>query len=481
VTRRRVPKQTQMEPKIRAKALFELRRWGSPASALWATVLSACASGCSLLSLDILQSGEGSGGATSSATTSGGGNQGGAGGEVGGGGTGGGVLGSCGRVDLIDEDFSSTAKFNAWFVSENASLQGRGTLTLNLDGIPGPERFAYAETRYLLDPRESAISVRVDEVLNAPVSGFSETFFRITDGPRYLGVNLVGAQLRLYAWDGSSGVSVLEIPYDSVAHRYWRLREGSGVTHFDTSQNGGTWNTQVSVATENLPSLSLVRVQLGAYSNESLQPPGTASFALLRGSPSPGPACPSASLIDAFDSSSEDSLWRRSSFSGDCVRSYEQSSIVFSFPDTATGACTLRSSSLFDLRGSAASVRVLELPTPGIDTTEGHMGVQTPEGAGISVAADGSWLGVYRTEVGGVRTLEHSEPYDPINHRYWRIRESGGQVRAEVSADGSDFTTIDSRALWFDASRVEVSVGGETSANPGGLGRYRFDDLNILP
>jgi hypothetical protein len=351
---------------------------------------------------------------------------------------------------------------------------------LNLDALQGPERFAYAQTRHSFDSRESAISVRVDESLAVPQSGFSETFFRLTDGPGYLGVNLVGAQLRLYAWDGSAGVSLLEIPYDPETHRYWRLREESGTTHFDTSQNGDTWSTQVSVATANLPAMPLVRVQLGAYSNGA-DPPGTARFARLRGSPSPGPTCPVASLVDDFDSSSEASLWRRSTFSGECVRSYEQGALVVSFPGTATGECTLRSSTLFDFRGSAASVLVLELPTPGINTTEGHLGVQTPEGAGISIAADGSYLGVYRAEVGSEPSLEVALDYDPINHRYWRIRESGGQVRAEVSADGSDFTTIDSRALWFDASRVEVSVGGETTANPGGLGRFRFDDFNILP
>jgi hypothetical protein len=52
------------------------------------------------------------------------------------------------------------------------------------------------------------------------------------------------------------------VPYDAIAHRFWRLREASGVIYWDVSANGTLWSTLIS--TVNTIDLSAVVIDLVA-------------------------------------------------------------------------------------------------------------------------------------------------------------------------------------------------------------------------
>lgn len=52
---------------------------------------------------------------------------------------------------------------------------------------------------------------------------------------------------------GGGDHQVFEIPYDPVAHRWWRIRESSGTCYWDTSPDGTNWTNQASAATPAIP------------------------------------------------------------------------------------------------------------------------------------------------------------------------------------------------------------------------------------
>jgi hypothetical protein len=55
------------------------------------------------------------------------------------------------------------------------------------------------------------------------------------------------------------------IPLDPVAHRWWRIREASGTTYFDTSPDSVTWTNRWSVADPiNLTSLDIILMSGGS-------------------------------------------------------------------------------------------------------------------------------------------------------------------------------------------------------------------------
>jgi hypothetical protein len=76
----------------------------------------------------------------------------------------------------------------------------------------------------------------------------------------------------------------------------------------------------------------------------------------------------------------------------------------------------------------------------------------------------------WRRVIGGTTSLQNSVTYDPVNHAWWRIRESGGIVYFDTSADASTWTNRDSFAPGFNTDRVWISVtsgyyGTESAAN----------------
>jgi hypothetical protein len=66
------------------------------------------------------------------------------------------------------------------------------------------------------------------------------------------------------------------IPYDPIAHRWWRFRESQGTTTFDTSPDGKTWKTRYSIPTPGF--LTEVRVNILVGAVEASAVGGTAIF-----------------------------------------------------------------------------------------------------------------------------------------------------------------------------------------------------------
>jgi hypothetical protein len=136
----------------------------------------------------------------------------------------------------------------------------------------------------------------------------------------------------------------------------------------------------------------------------------------------------------------------------------------------------LSSEHFYDLRGDAVSIEIKSM-------------VNTASGAHVSlVAYDDNDNAVVFSQQGG--TLSCSKwidgmqaelgraPYDPIAHRFWRMREASGTLAWETSADGLGWTTQASSSNLFDLGSVKVQLVAEVNAGEPDPGEARFDNLN---
>ncbi len=66
------------------------------------------------------------------------------------------------------------------------------------------------------------------------------------------------------------------VPYDAVAHRWWRIAEAGGMLRFQTSSDGRVFDDHATIAT---PSYAgAVRVIIGAGTYQAEPDPGSAEF-----------------------------------------------------------------------------------------------------------------------------------------------------------------------------------------------------------
>jgi hypothetical protein len=82
---------------------------------------------------------------------------------------------------------------------------------------------------------------------------------------------------------------------------------------------------------------------------------------------------------------------------------------------------------------------------------------------------------------GMMDTPSHYTPYDPVAHRWWRIRERAGTTYFEVSPNGYDWTVLDSVPTPIPVNGVQVVLGAGAQTPSPDPGVAIFDNLNMPP
>lgn len=137
------------------------------------------------------------------------------------------------------------------------------------------------------------------------------------------------------------------------------------------------------------------------------------------------------------------------------------------------------SAALQNLMGCSMHVELVTPPSAGGVQAFMYAGVSTDDRTGFFVLNDVLRM-VIRTA--GSHSEESTVAFDPVAHRWWRLREADGQVFWDTSADG--ITWVER----FDALRPgppqnlaasTISLGG---ASPGSMaGSVAFDNFNVQP
>lgn len=139
----------------------------------------------------------------------------------------------------------------------------------------------------------------------------------------------------------------------------------------------------------------------------------------------------------------------------------------------------LNSTTTYDLTESSAFIEILATPVNGNGSTQAIFSLQQDSGTSVSISKNGPLLATnYR--VGGVETTT-TRPYDPIAHKWWRIRMAGGTVFYEVSSSCKAWIVLGTYipvATYTAVTAFFISGYWGTESN---VGLFRIDNFNRQP
>lgn len=186
-----------------------------------------------------------------------------------------------------------------------------------------------------------------------------------------------------------------------------------------------------------------------------------------------------ASLSDSFaDNSVSTSAWVESAI-GSATVAETSAEIRFTLPSSTAGTHIARLTSryVYDLTGSSFYVNIDTMVATGVAATAFFQLYLNDTNAL-------QWIQVSNTLyarhiVAGVSTDEFSATWNATNHKYLRIRESGGNIEWHSSANGTSWTLRGDIATPFTITDLYVDFGA-TCGNIASPGSFRIEDVNLI-
>src|SRR5262249_41515455 len=86
-----------------------------------------------------------------------------------------------------------------------------------------------------------------------------------------------------------------------------------------------------------------------------------------------------------------------------------------------------------------------------------------------------------RLQENGSATTVSAAPYDPVAHKWWRIRETGGITGCETSPDGASWTVLAATPTPPFISFGFVHLAAGSYASVSFAGEARFDNVDLPP
>lgn len=376
----------------------------------------------------------------------------------------------CGSMALLRDDFGDTVTGAQWYSTVGSGVrvvETAGHLAIALGtGTAGVEGRYTSRNAY--DLRASSIAATVLRTTG------EYTAIEVRDPDRRGGaIGVERTTLVALVLDDAIETQRAQVAYDPARHRHWRLREAGGTLHWETSADLATWSL---LHAEPLPMTgTLAHARLVAWGQTTAG--GEAWFDDVN---LPAPAmpgfCPASSVRDDFDDGVVARSYNNWSSMGPCTGREVDGAFELSFSGSGDAWCGVETRQLVDLRDDAISI---EVPTaPGFSTAEAFFEALTPAGDKVQM---GRGPGGLFTEIrqGNRQPAWQEIPYDPVFHRFWRLRESGGQTYWDTSADGVTWTNRFSAATAIDVSAVIIdAAAGHWNPGPRTPFVVRYDRLN---
>ena len=289
---------------------------------------------------------------------------------------------------------------------------------------------------------------------------------------------------RLYAQSsiGGTKVDLASLPYDSVAHRFWRIREVAGQVEFHTAPGTGgvpgPWTRRASAAWNAALPLNSLKFEMKAGTLDPHAHPGTAIFDTFKA------AVPSETVLlaDTFNDNVLNTDWRVANlFSG-----YEDPAIQVTETNeriqigplavNATGSHFngIASARVYRFAGGHAYVELVRPPAmTGVTYAMFAVGINSTNYYRWQVSGERLYA---QSSIGGTKVNLASIPYDSVAHRFWRIREVAGQVEFHTAPGTGGVPgpwTRRASAAWnaalpLSSLKFEMKAGTlDPHANPG--------------
>ena len=365
---------------------------------------------------------------------------------------------SCGRVDLLGDDFAGTVRAPVWgrypiddFTGTTVAQVG----DLAVTPAAAMESFGAYFSQRRHDLRGGEISVEVTEVLTpAPMS----VTYLVAAGPDgsqdQAGIAAVNGWLGcVWVAAGNEQQICPGVAYSSTAHRWWRLREQDGTAYWETSADpAGAWTSHASRPTPAWFQYALIEIGAGHHPAQSS--PGTARFDNVNGGTASGSWCPAADFVDPFDGGIDPVRWAYRNVSA-CTVDDGTSDVSITAPaGTDPFDCWFGASAAYDLTDSSVTLEVTAVDTAS--TAASYLWVTDFGGTHMLVIRQERGMLYFdqdRTPVGT------PVPWDATTHRYWRIAHDGGQIRFRTSGGMGSWQDHHSAAIGFPVDGVLVYFG----------------------
>lgn len=192
----------------------------------------------------------------------------------------------------------------------------------------------------------------------------------------------------------------------------------------------------------------------------------------------PAPPCHPTELEDDFNGATPNQLWLLHQEAGavGVAGGHGFAEVPAGISGQGAWFSTHRS---YDVRGCQVWVEVPLVPPGDLDG-----------GALFSVMVDQDDMALFETSggelgmgllVGGAFQAGTSTSYDPVQHRWWRIRDDAGIIYFETSGDGLTWRVLLQTETPALLDAVHVLLGVQVLAPYSGVVRAEFDNLNLLP
>lgn len=186
---------------------------------------------------------------------------------------------------------------------------------------------------------------------------------------------------------------------------------------------------------------------------------------------------PARNLIESFNSETFGTRWVNWG-GAQCTLANGKLTIAST---TSANYYGIDSEELIDLTGSEISIEVLDV---------GNQGLASLEVNPIDLLLDADnhllWLitngdlGAYKKVAGTLSLVGSSVTYNATDHRWLRIRESGGTIYWDASPDRSTWTNIASLATPFALSPLLLTISIGTWQAEGSTSQMIVDNLNYI-
>lgn len=285
---------------------------------------------------------------------------------------------------------------------------------------------------------------------------------------------ILGMQVRVGYFDAVAAA----LPYDPVAHAWVRIRETGGNLLWQTSADGLTWTTRRTAASPAWVADADLQVQLLAHRDG-----GTDDFAEFDNF-NVNPATPFASLADDFSSPAVDTAKWPDNYNEAPGGAMPDQPAGRARVPCDTDFAAYASAAIYTLASSRAAVQIVP---PAVGGATGSVFCQLliiSDVAGTQIVFEidvSTNLLLMAVHVDFNDENPGTLPYDPAQHAWLRISETGGLLRWETSPDGRAWTTqhTETAPSWVADTNLQTQL---LAYRDDGTPDYAyFDNFNITP
>lgn len=379
----------------------------------------------------------------------------------------------CSPMSMVAADFEDgiTSKWLPLVVGSQPMISGfyNGP---QLVLVMGEQGYLTVSSEWFYDLRDDQFTIELGDSLDTTAGNEYEIELESTRAGHALAFVRRGADLMFVHTTDAIRSELDRIPYDPVEHRFLRIAHLGGVTTWQTGATR-TGEFEVRATATTLDWVDWMRVHLFATRGSDTE--FGISIESVGGVTSIGSACPIAQLADDFDGATLGSTWARSVAYGGTLEQ-ANGSITMRMGTTAYNNISLSPATLYDLRGGSLTVEVPQM----LDVSSTQEFVIQVNGIDrvsvVTLEQVTNKLVARMTD----DALVASADYSPTDHRWLRIREGGGTVFFEVSADGTTFNPFGqaSGVTGFEHASIGAFALGAPIATASAV---QIDNVNIAP